>query len=56
MNRVQQNYNDNVKASLVKKFGYTSVMQVPKLAKIVVFIIFSLGGCPYFNYIINHYD
>lgn len=36
MNRVQQNYNDNVKASLMKKFDYTSIMQVPKLEKIVV--------------------
>lgn len=36
MNRVQQKYNDSVKASLMKKFGYTSVMQVPKLDKIVV--------------------
>lgn len=36
MNRVQQNYNDSVKAALMKKFGYTSIMQVPKLDKIVV--------------------
>lgn len=36
MNRVQQNYIDNVRASLINKFGYTTVMQVPKLEKIVV--------------------
>jgi len=36
MNRVQKEYNENVKNALVKKFSYTSVMQVPKLEKIVV--------------------
>lgn len=36
MNRVQLNYNENVKPALVKRFEYTSVMQVPKLEKIVV--------------------
>ena len=36
MNRVQQNYIENVKPSLIKKFGYSSVMQAPKLDKIVV--------------------
>lgn len=36
MNRVQQNYIENIKPSLMKKFAYTSTMQVPKLEKIVV--------------------
>ncbi len=36
MNRVQQNYIENVKPSLIKKFAYSSVMQAPKLEKIVV--------------------
>ncbi len=36
MNRVKENYINNVKPALVKEFGYTSVMQVPKLEKIVV--------------------
>ena len=36
MNRVQQNYIENVKPALIKKFAYSSVMQVPKLEKIVV--------------------
>jgi len=36
MNRVQVKYNEQVKAELMKKFDYTSVMQVPKLDKIVI--------------------
>lgn len=36
MNRVKENYINNVKPALVKEFGYSSVMQVPKLEKIVV--------------------
>lgn len=36
MNRVLQNYIENVKPALMKKFNYKSVMQVPKIEKIVV--------------------
>ena len=36
MNRVLENYRETVKPALVKKFNYKSVMQVPKLEKIVV--------------------
>lgn len=36
MNRVLQQYNEVVKAQLVKEFGYTSIMQAPKLEKIVI--------------------
>jgi large subunit ribosomal protein L5 len=36
MNRVQQQYIETVKPTLMKKFGYTSIMQVPRLEKIVV--------------------
>ena len=36
MNRVQQNYLENIKPALMKKFAYTTVMQVPKLEKIVL--------------------
>ena len=36
MNRVLEQYNNSVKAELMKKFGYTTVMQVPKIEKIVV--------------------
>jgi large subunit ribosomal protein L5 len=36
MNRVKENYIKNVVPALVKEFNYTSVMQVPKLEKIVV--------------------
>ncbi|MDD3107020.1 MAG: 50S ribosomal protein L5 [Bacilli bacterium] len=36
MNRVKTDYVEKVKPALMKKFGYTSIMQVPKLEKIVV--------------------
>ena len=36
MNRVLANYNENVKPELMKTFGYKSLMQVPKIEKIVV--------------------
>ncbi len=36
MNHVLVNYNENVKPALFKKLGYTSVMEVPKIEKIVV--------------------
>ena len=36
MNRVLQYYKETVVAELTKKFNYTSVMQVPKIVKIVV--------------------
>ena len=36
MNRVLENYNNNVKPSMMKTFQYSSVMQVPRLEKIVI--------------------
>ncbi|HKM29739.1 MAG TPA: 50S ribosomal protein L5 [Bacilli bacterium] len=36
MNRVKAKYNETVKEALVKKFSYTSIMQAPRLEKIVV--------------------
>ena len=36
MNRLQERYNNEIKANLVSQFGYTSVMQAPKLVKIVI--------------------
>ena len=36
MNRVLQNYKENVVQQLTDKFGYTTIMQVPKIDKIVV--------------------
>ncbi len=36
MNRLQEKYNKTVRPSLVEKFGYTSVMEAPKVNKIVV--------------------
>jgi large subunit ribosomal protein L5 len=36
MNRVQKEYIENVRPALIKKFAYTSVMQAPKLEKIVI--------------------
>ena len=34
--RFKKRYNDVIKAELMKKFGYTNVMQVPKLNKVVL--------------------
>lgn len=36
MNRLQERYNNEVRANLIKKFNYTSTMQCPKLEKIVI--------------------
>lgn len=36
MNRVQSYYNETVRSALVKKFEYSSIMQAPRLTKIVV--------------------
>jgi large subunit ribosomal protein L5 len=36
MNRLHEKYNNTVRPSLVEKFGYTSVMEAPKVNKIVV--------------------
>lgn len=34
--RLKQEYKDKVKSALIEEFGYTNVMQVPKLKKIVI--------------------
>jgi len=36
MSRLKQLYNDTIVPALTKEFGYTSIMAVPKLEKIVV--------------------
>ena len=36
MNRVRERYQKEVVPALMKKFGYTSVMQCPKMVKIVI--------------------
>ena len=36
MNRLNQKYNDEIVNKLMKKYNYKSVMQAPKLVKIVV--------------------
>ena len=36
MPRMQQRYNDEIKAKLMAEFGYTNVMRLPKLDKIVI--------------------
>ena len=36
MNRLEQKYNETVKPSLMKEFGYSSVMQAPKIVKVVI--------------------
>ena len=40
MNRVKEKYLNTVKPALIEKFNYTSVMQAPKLDKIVI----NMGG------------
>lgn len=36
MNRLKEKYNSEVTQNLVKQFDYSSVMEVPKIEKIVV--------------------
>ena len=36
MNRLQERYNNEIRPSLVEKFEYSSVMQVPKVEKVVL--------------------
>ena len=36
MNRLQEKYTNTVAPSLIEKFGYSSIMQAPKVEKIVV--------------------
>ncbi|WP_404406764.1 50S ribosomal protein L5 [Jeotgalibacillus malaysiensis] len=36
MNRLKEKFNNEITPALVKKFDYTSVMQVPKIDKIVI--------------------
>ncbi|MBR0062962.1 MAG: 50S ribosomal protein L5, partial [Oscillospiraceae bacterium] len=43
MPRLQDKYNQEIAPALMKKFGYKSVMQIPKLEKIVVNV--GCGDC-----------
>ena len=36
MNRLQEKYNETVKPSLMKEYNYSSVMECPKLVKVVI--------------------
>ena len=36
MSRLQDKYNNEVVKAMMEKFGYTNVMEVPKLEKIVI--------------------
>ena len=36
MSRLKDIYNDEIKSAMIEKFGYKNVMQVPKIAKIVI--------------------
>ena len=36
MNRLREKYNNEVKNELMKKFNYASVMEIPKIEKIVL--------------------
>ena len=36
MARLKDRYNDDIRAALVRKFGYSTPMQAPKIEKITV--------------------
>src|SRR5687768_9173502 len=36
MARIKDRYNEEIRAALVRKFGYSSVMQAPKLEKVTL--------------------
>lgn len=36
MSRLKKKYLDNVKPELLKKFGYSNPMMIPKLEKVVI--------------------
>ena len=36
MNRLQERYTNEITKNLMKKFGYESTMQIPKMEKIVI--------------------
>ena len=36
MNRLQEKYNNEIVPAMIEKFGYKTIMQVPKLNKIVI--------------------
>ncbi|MCK5731771.1 MAG: 50S ribosomal protein L5 [Tenericutes bacterium] len=36
MNRFQEKYNETIVPALIEKFNYTSIMQAPKVSKIVI--------------------
>ena len=36
MNRLQERYTNEITKNLMKKFGYKSTMQIPKMEKIVI--------------------
>ena len=41
MNRMKEMYNNEVAPALMQKFQYKSVMQIPKLDKIVVCLLYT---------------
>ncbi len=36
MARIKDRYNDEIRPELVRKFGYSSVMQAPRLQKVTL--------------------
>ena len=44
MARLQQQFREKVVPDLIKKFGYTSVMQVPRITKITLNMGVVRGG------------
>ena len=42
MARLKDYYRSDVAPAMMKKFGYKSVMQIPKIEKVVINVCFSL--------------
>ena len=36
MSRLREQYNNEIVAAMIKKFGYKNIMEVPKLDKVVI--------------------
>ena len=36
MSRLKEQYNNEIVAAMIKKFGYKNIMEVPKLDKVVI--------------------
>ena len=36
MARIKDRYNDEIRSAMVRKFGYSSIMQAPRLTKVTL--------------------